>query len=85
MAIFFAMKLSHNNIMQHCRYYSVHQLGKVGKDVGKIPHLRYRYCKCMSMLVDLLAGVGEGSVFGLMQLSHNINTVLVFWSVHQLG
>ena len=29
------MQLSHNNIMQHCRYYSVHQLGKVGKDVGK--------------------------------------------------
>ena len=29
------MQLSHNNIMQHCRYYSVHQLRKVGKDVGK--------------------------------------------------
>ena len=38
------------------------------------------------MLVDLLAGVGEASVLGLMQLSHNKNTVLlVFWSVHQLG
>ena len=29
------MQLSHDNIMQHCRYYSVHQLGKVGKDVDK--------------------------------------------------
>ena len=38
------------------------------------------------MLVDLLAGVDEASVLGLMQLSQNINTVLlVFWSVHQLG
>ena len=39
------------------------------------------------MLVDLLAGVGRlVSVLGLLQLSHNINTVLlVFWSVHQLG
>ena len=73
------MQLSHNNIMQrNCRYYSVHQLGKVGKDVGKILHLRYTYCRCMSMLVDLLVGV-----LGLLQLSHNINTVLlVFWSVH---
>ena len=34
-AMFFDMQLSHNNIMQHCRYYSVHQLGKVGKDVCK--------------------------------------------------
>ena len=32
--MFFDMQLSHNNIIQHCRYYSVHQLGKVGKDVG---------------------------------------------------
>ena len=40
----------------------------------------------MSMLVDLLAGVGEASVLGLMQLSHNMNTVLLlFWSVHQQG
>ena len=38
------------------------------------------------MLVDLLAGVGEASALGLMQLSHIVNTVLlVFWSVHQLG
>ena len=29
------MQLSHKNIIQHCRYYSVHRLGKVGKDVGK--------------------------------------------------
>ena len=28
------MQLSQYNIMQHCRYYSFHQLGKVGKDVG---------------------------------------------------
>ena len=83
--MFFDMQLSHNNIMQHCRYYSVHQLGKVGKDVGK-SHTRYRYCRCMSMLVDLFDGVGEASVLGLMQLSHKINTVLlVFWSVHHLG
>ena len=38
------------------------------------------------MLVVLLAGVGEASVLGLVQLSHNIDTVLlVVWSVHQLG
>ena len=38
------------------------------------------------MLVDLLAEVGEARVLGLMQLSHNINIVLlVFWSVNQLG
>ena len=34
----------------------------------------------------VLAGVGEAIVLGLMQLSHNMNTVLLlFWSVHQLG
>ena len=27
------MQLSHNNFLQHCRYYSVHKLGNVGKDV----------------------------------------------------
>ena len=55
--MFFDMQLSHNDIMQHnFRYYSVHQLGKVGKDVSKS-----HTCRCMSMLVDLLVG-GVGSL-----------------------